>query len=628
MTFAGAPLSLVLPAAAAGAAALVALYLLKLHRRRLEVPFADLWRRVLSETQSTALWKRLRRIVSLLLQLVLLGLILTAILDPRLSATQHGRSIAIVVDCSASMQATDGGPHAGVRTRLAAAQEEARRIVGGLAGDDEAMIVAMDARPAPRGGFSRDDRALLADIGALAANDTPADLLRALRLAGDALRGRQRPTLVLVGDGAWRQDELDQGARALDPAVDLRYVPVGSSSDNVGITAFAVRRYQANQTAYEVLVEVQSFRARPSTVTLQLVQDGEVVETQKLPLGAGERVQRLYPDLAGAGARLEARLTDAHDALPRDDVAYAVLPEKRKQKVLLVTAGDLFLEGALLLDENLDVDKIAPAKWDAATSAKYDAVVLDGFTPSEPPRTHALYLDPHGDASPFPLRGSVEAPFVTETAASHPLMRWVTLKDLNIARASAFALERGDVAIASSFKQPIVVARDRDGRKTVALGFELKRSDLPLRVAFPVLIINALDWFAGNDGGLVTSYATGRPWRVPVPAGATELWVRAPDGTRTRAPVHDGRASYVAMRAGFYELESAGAPNRAIAVNLASAEESTIAPRRQLATAGRALAEPAVGRLGVRRELWGYFVALALLLAFVEWWTYNRRVTV
>ncbi|HEX9103387.1 MAG TPA: VWA domain-containing protein, partial [Polyangia bacterium] len=154
MTFAGAPLSLVGPALAAGAAALVALYLLKLRRRRLEVPFAELWRRVLSESQSTALWKRLRRLVSLLVQLVLFALILTALVDPRLSATQHGRSIAIVVDCSASMQATDGG---GGRTRLQAAQEEARRIVRGLAGDDEAMIVAMDARPAPRGGFSRDD---------------------------------------------------------------------------------------------------------------------------------------------------------------------------------------------------------------------------------------------------------------------------------------------------------------------------------------------------------------------------------------------------------------------------------------------------------------------------------------
>ena len=115
---------------------------------------------------------------------------------------------------------------------------------------------------------------------------------------------------------------------------------------------------------------------------------------------------------------------------------------------------------------------------------------------------------------------------------------------------------------------------------------------------------------------------------MPVPAGATELYVKAPDGTRTRAPVHDGRASYVAMHAGFYELESAGTPNRVVAVNLASVEESNIAPKGQLSAVSHQLSAPEVGRIGVRRELWGYFVVLALLLAFVEWWTYNRRVTV
>lgn len=624
MTLAGVPLSVVGPALAAGAAALVALYLLKLRRRRLEVPFAELWRRVVTESQSTALWKKLRRLASLAIQLVILALVLGALTDPRLSASQHGRALAIVVDCSASMQARDGG---GGRTRLEAAQDEARRLVRGLAGDDEAIVVQMDARPAPRGGFSRDDRALLRDIDALRPSDAPADLLRALRLAGDALRGRPRPTLVLIGDGAWSPADLADGARALDPGVALRYLPVGRSGDNVGITAFAVRRYQANQTAYEVLVEVRSFRPRPSTVTLQLQQDGEVVETQKLSLDPGERVQRLYPDLAGAGARLQARLTDAHDALPLDDVAYAVLPERRKEKVLLVTAGNLFLEGALLLDENLDVDKIAPAAWDAARAAAYDAVVLDGFTPPAPPRANALYIDPRGPGSPFAVRGSVEAPFVTETAARHPLMRWVALKDLNIARASTFALAPGDVAVAASFKQPIIVARERDGRKTVALGFDLKRSDLPLRVSFPVLLINALDWFAGGDAGLVASYATGRPWRLPVPAGATTLWVRAPDGTRVEAPIHDGRAGYVAARAGFYTIE-AGASSRLVAANLASASESDIAPKPTLTVGGRTLTAPELGRVGVRRELWPYLVILALALAFVEWWTYNRRVTV
>jgi hypothetical protein len=32
--------------------------------------------------------------------------------------------------------------------------------------------------------------------------------------------------------------------------------------------------------------------------------------------------------------------------------------------------------------------------------------------------------------------------------------------------------------------------------------------------------------------------------------------------------------------------------------------------------------------VGVRRQLRNYLVLLALLIALVEWWTYNRRVTV
>jgi hypothetical protein len=639
MTFLGAPLGLVLPSLAAGAATLVALYLLKLRRRRLEVPFADLWQRVLSQTQSTALWRKLRRMISLLVQLVLLGLIMLALTDPRLSASQHGRSIVLLVDCSASMQARDGGNGSDGKTRLQAAQEEARRLIRSLAGDDTAMVLAMDARPAPLGGFAHDERDLLRQVDTLAAGDVPADLERALGLAADALRDRPRPTLVLLGDGAWDESILGRVRTTRRPAaseigaidlagVDLRYIPVGKSGDNVGLTAFAVRRYQANQTAYEVLVEAQSFRDKPSTVTLTLVQDGEVVESHKLDLQPGQRVQRLYPDLAGDGARLEARLTDTHDLLPLDDVAYAVMPVKRKQKVLLVSAGDLFLEGALLLDENLQVDKVTPAAYTEALAKKHDAVVFDRTVAPLPPGVPAIFFAPAAAGSGFTVAGSASAPIITDVAARHPAMRWVTLKDVNISRSSVFTLQPGDVALASSLKQPLIVAHEHDGHKAVAFGFDVKESDLPLRVAFPVMLINALDWFGGGDTALVASYATGHPLHLMAPAAARELEVRGPDGTLTRAPVHEGRARLFAPRVGYYEVRAPGAAPSLLAANLADATESRIQPRATLTVDGHALSPPDVGRVGVRRQLWGYLVVLALLIVLVEWWTYNRRVTV
>ncbi len=626
MITAGAPWSILGPAMAGAAGVLVALYVLKLRRRRIEVPFVDLWRKVLRDTESTALWRKLRRILSLLLQLLLLGLLGLAIADPRLAASERGRTLALVIDVSASMQATDGEGG----TRLQQAKEEARKLVRGLGAEDVAIIIALSGRPAPATGPSSDERELLAAIDSLTATDGPADSARALRLAADALRGRPHPMLVLISDGC---DGLPAPPEELR-AASFHFIPIGSSGDNVGLTAFAVRRYRANQSAYEVLVELQSFRDAASELKLELLQDGEVVEAEKLTLAAGERLQRVFSNLAGEGTRLTARLSRASapgalDALPLDDQAYALLPPRKKLKVLLVApTQNLFLEGALLLDENLDVEKIAPAAWDAARARKFDAVVLDGFVPPKPPDTHTLYVDPRGEGGPFPIRGQVDQPIITETAAGHPLLRWVTFKDLNVSRASSFQLGPGDVAVASSFRQPIIAARESGGRKVVALGFDVRKSDLPLRVAFPVLLVNALDWFAGADTGVVASYTLGQAWRLPAPAGVAEISVRAPDGKLGAAPVHDGRATYFGEQAGYYELSSPGTAPRLVAANLANAAESRIKPASELSAFGKPLTRPPAGRIGVRRVLWPYLLALALLLAFGEWFTYNRRTTV
>jgi hypothetical protein len=41
---------------------------------------------------------------------------------------------------------------------------------------------------------------------------------------------------------------------------------------------------------------------------------------------------------------------------------------------------------------------------------------------------------------------------------------------------------------------PLFVARQRPGLRIVALSFDPRRSDLPLRPAFPLLLANALGW--------------------------------------------------------------------------------------------------------------------------------------
>ena len=107
---------------AVGAAALaVGAYIIKMRRRRFEVPFSALWKRVLEQKDANALWKQLKRLMSLLLILVILGIVLFAALDPTLGAVDRkARSVVVLFDASASMKAMDGND-TGTKSRLMAA---------------------------------------------------------------------------------------------------------------------------------------------------------------------------------------------------------------------------------------------------------------------------------------------------------------------------------------------------------------------------------------------------------------------------------------------------------------------------------------------------------------------------
>jgi hypothetical protein len=650
-------------------AVLIVLYILKLRRRRVEVPFARLWAQVAGQKESTALLKRLRRLVSLLLQLVFVALLVLAVGDPRLGVTAlAGRSVVLVVDASASMKATDGAP-----TRMHAARAEARRLVRGLGGADLCMVVRMDGQPGPLTAFTGDAPALLRAVDGIEASDTPADFLGALRFAADALRGRPRPELVIVGDGAYPAEELaavawERGAPASAPAtspastgsssltphaasllqvlapVDLAgvtasFVPVGRNDDNVGIVAFNVRRYPRNKLSHEVFIEVQSFRSTPASVQLELLADGATIDLRPLTIPPGERVRQIYPDLPATGSRLQARLQPPAgaagplDGFPLDDTAFALLPERRRLKVLLVSEGNLFLEGALLAlggggdEQSLEYERVAPRAW-AGPRRGVDLTIFDSFTPPQPPATGSyLYVNPSGAGSPFPIRGEVARPFLTELAANHPLTRWVTLSDTNVARASVFALKAGDVAVASSFRQPVIAARRGPGGKVLAVGFDLRRSDLPMRPAFPLLLANVLDWFSGDDAEFIATYRTGRTWRIPAEGAGDEVTIEQAGAPAERAPVHDGYAAYFGRRVGYYEV---GLPRGRVllAANLADPRESTIKPAPSLTLGGRTLGKPAGFGVSLRRDLWLYLVLGALALTLVEWLTYNRRLTV
>src|SRR6478609_2844088 len=143
MVFAGLPLGTLLAIGAGFAALTVLLYVLKLRRRPVPVPFTRLWQQVLTQKQSSSLFSQLRRLLSLLLQLLMVAALVLALGDPKPAGHRtEGRTFVVLLDSSASMSATDEKP-----SRFAVAQSKLNALIEGLASVDRVLIVSMGATP-------------------------------------------------------------------------------------------------------------------------------------------------------------------------------------------------------------------------------------------------------------------------------------------------------------------------------------------------------------------------------------------------------------------------------------------------------------------------------------------------
>lgn len=663
MILAGLPFATIAAIFGAAAAFATALYILKLRRRTVAVPFSKLWEKILRDKEATSLFSRLKRLLSLLVQLALLAMLAFALGDPRAAATLiKGRNLVVIVDASASMQATDVAP---AKNRLEAAKDEVKKIIRGLGGSDRMLIAQMDAAVTPLGPTSSDTSELERALDAIKVTDARADFPRALRFATDSLRGVDNAEIVVVSDGRLGEAVDSAGKVHLGDDIKLSYLPIGRGVRNVGITAFSVRRYPLDKSRYEVMLEVTNTGPETEDVELSLFADphsggaaipgaltgasgdkGTLVDLTKLRLKPGERLPRFYPNLSGASRALKASLApleNSKDELPADDNAYALLPERRRAKVLVVTPGNTYLEAALLLDEYLDVKLVSPLEYAtkiAPSNEKTDVVIFDTVTPVDPPRAHAIYLDPRGTTAPVKVEAELKSPGFDKIERKHPIVRWTALDDVNVSRGHKLGPQPGDKVVgASNGTDAILVTGQRGAYKFVAVGFDPRDSDLPLRVAWPLLLLNSINFFTDEDAQYISSFRTGDVWRVPVVTQSGQAKLRVPSGNEVVVPVHEGRAVYLGEHAGFYELTGgpdgegpregdSSAGKAAFAANLLDAEESAIEPAKELIVDGKAAGALSGFQIGVRREIWIYLLLAAILLTAIEWITYHRRITV
>ena len=595
---------------------IILMYVLKLRRQEHIVPSTFLWRQALQDVQANAPWQRLRFNLLLLLQLLALAALILALARPAYSRSHViAGDLVVIVDESYGMQAHDISP-----SRFGAALAHARTFASELGAGNVMSVIGMGAQPHLAIVTSGDQGAIKQAIGRLHVRVDQPNFLEALSLAASLARaGQSTRALVLTS--------RDSGIAGLPLRVSfpVDIERIGGRLRDLGVTGFSAAQ---GASAIQAVARVSNFGSQTARSDLELFVDGHLADVRPLAV-AGRREQHLFwTDIPSGSQRLQVRLTSADD-VGTDKSAWAAVAAEPPRHLLLVSPGDFFLEAALAGDPSIQLSVVPPAGYRAGMERGYDLAIFDGFLPPALPSSSTLLVaPPTGRSGPLHFAGSLAAGAV-DAASPGPLaalLQYVNLSDVHVAQVRSVTLPGWMQPLATANGHTVLAAGEHGAARFALVSFDLQHSDWPLRVSFPIMLQNLLQYLAPGLTLGETTITTGQAVTFFPRPGTRLLNLVRPDGgvEQLKPPFPPFTDT---SRPGLYAVQEAGAPTggaatagrqAAFAVNFFPARP---APARGPATLHAGHVQPGktlIASIPVS-IIWPFEVAALLLLA-VEWW--------
>ena len=176
---------------------IILLYMLKLRRKQTQVSSTMLWEKLLREKQANAPWQKLKRNLLLFLQLLILAALVFALARPALQTkVVTSGSVIVMLDASASMNATDVNP-----SRFEEARKSVLTLINGLTSDSAMTLILVGKTPQTLIASETDKSLLKAALSKAQVTQGSADWAAAFALAAGATRNDAKSTVVIVSDG-------------------------------------------------------------------------------------------------------------------------------------------------------------------------------------------------------------------------------------------------------------------------------------------------------------------------------------------------------------------------------------------------------------------------------------------
>lgn len=530
---------------------LIAVYFLKVRPKRKAVTALFLWQAVLDQKKNTALFQRLRDLLSLLLMALALLAIVLAMTSPEVGSDQR-KDLLLIVDNSASMNAIEGN-----RSRLAVARETAFDIVRGLNANQQAAVAAVSLDMQYRSHFTTSPKTLRDAIGSIEPSDCPFDpeSLQALTAGIPSMNDFRT---ILISDGCGFVPDANS---------PIELIKIGSDQGNVGFLTCDLRRLDGLQTRARLYYRLASSFEEEVTTDLVITYGPEnrIVKVMPVAIKPGINDSDVVTLEGGAPGPWRATL-ELPDALARDNVALLALQPKLPVKVRVESDHTFFLVNS--------INAFARTSGDLQhVESGADVVLADGAVPKA---QRAIILGVPEDTGWWGQVGpEVDDVLARIRVEDHPILADCDIDAMPFLGARQITPPADSLVIAETAAQVPLLYRVRQGqRSALVINMDPVESEFFYSAWFPVLVYNGARHLMGRQESIPAACAVGESVPVPTSSYGAET---------TKVTIDDSPESFELTsstygpirRTGLHTLENASG-RWSVGANLFAASETLL----------------------------------------------------
>ena len=491
---------------------IILMYLLKKKHEDIVLSSNYLWEKALRDIEANKPWQKLRNNMLLFLQILIFTLIVIALAKPHIfKGNLNSDNLIIVLDKSASMKTKDVDG----KTRFQKAKEDIEDIIKNTKSNTKITLISMNTKPSILVNNSSDKAFLKKKLDDIVANDSSANIKDTISIVKALVKDINSYNILFYTDKEINAD-ID----------NLKVNKISGNGMNVSIDNIS---YSNVQESITVLTTITNHSSEDKEFEVSIYDDEKILDVKKVELKSKE-TKDIYFKGINKNISIIKAFINIEDSLDIDNTRYQVINNNPIKKVLLVSEeGNIFLEKAIGVNKNIELYKLNE-KLESDVGG-YDLYIFDGDTPETIPKDSNVLIFNPTDNDMFKVSdGDIDGDL---KSIQDELLRYVKL-DFYIGKTSVIENTTWLEPILTLNDKSVIAKGIKENQKVVVVGFDVRDTDFPLKIDFPVFIQNILDYTLNLKSQEKAEVLAGESIDINILPKSKDVYVKSPNGEKQK----------------------------------------------------------------------------------------------